>query len=95
MATPKPVELYFVQPIYARGEHLIGENAHTKDGKVNMVHIARGSTKIVHFDAARDLIIAKQAIDLRNAKPEEISDAKEFVRACEEAQTKSEKKKAA
>lgn len=89
MATQKPIELYFVAPVYARGEHIIGENAHLKDGKVNMVRITRGSTKIIHFDAARDLIIAKQAIDQRNAKPEEMADAKEFVRAIEESEKKS------
>ncbi len=92
MASPKPIELYFTSPIYARGEHIIGENASTKDGKPNMVRIERGDTKIIHFEAARDLIIAKQAIDHRNSKPEEIADAKESVRHFFEVQKASEAK---
>lgn len=93
MATPKPIELFFVSPIYARGEHLIGENAHSADGKVNMVHIKRGEKRLVHNDPARDLIIAKQAADVRNAN--DLAEAKQFVREFEEVQQKQLSKKAA
>lgn len=78
-ATPKPKTLYFVHPIYARGEHIIGKNAKDKDGKINMIRIARGEKHEVDADAANDLIIAKQAIDFRNAKPEELEEAQAYV----------------
>lgn len=93
MATPKPIELFFISPIYARGEHLIGENAHNSDGKVNMVLVKRGEKRLVHNDPARDLIIAKQAVDVRNSN--ELAEAKEFVRQFEEVQQKQLSKKAA
>lgn len=82
MATNKPIELYFVHPIYARGEHVVGQNALTDDGKINMVRIGRGDLAKIHFDAARDLIIAKQAIDNRNASATDRAEAKAFVEDC-------------
>lgn len=91
MAANKPIELYFVQPIYARGEHIIGKNAIDESGKVNMIRVERGEKHQVVFEAARDLIIAKQAIDFRNSSPEAREDAKEYVAKCLEAQKPNKK----
>lgn len=81
MASPnKPKLLYFVSPIYARGEHVIGENAKNDDGTPNMIRIERGAEKKIDGEVAKDLIIAKQAIDLGAARPQEIAEAKAFVK---------------
>ncbi len=80
MASPKAKTLYFVAPIYARGEHVIGENAKHRDGSPNMVRIGRGETREIDGDVAGDLVIAKQAIDLDTAKPKEIKEAEQFVK---------------
>lgn len=93
MAAPNPpIELYFVHPIYARGEHIIGKNALTEDGKVNMVRIGRGEVVRMSPDAAKDLIIAKQAIDNRNAKPTDREEAKAFVEECKQREDEMRKK---
>lgn len=84
MATNKPIELYFTGAVYSRGEHVIGENATLDSGSINMVHVKRGETRKVQFDAARDLIIARQAIDVRAAKPGELEDAKKANQAHDE-----------
>ncbi len=78
-STNKPVTLYFIAPIYARGEHLIGEKAVDDDGHPNMIRVARGEKRRVPFEMARDLIIAKQAIDWDNAKPAERAEAEASV----------------
>lgn len=80
MASPKAKLLYFVAPIYARGEHVIGENAKNDDGSPNMIRIGRGEEKKIDGEVAKDLIIAKQAIDLQSARPHEIAEAKAFVK---------------
>lgn len=77
--TNKPITLYFVAPIYARGEHLIGEKAVDDDGHPNMINVKRGEKRRVPFEAAKDLIIAKQAIDWDNAKPTERTEAEREV----------------
>ncbi len=89
MASPKPIELYVVSPFYARGEHVVGKNALTDDGKVNMVRIGRGEVVTLHADAAKDILIAKQAIDNRNAKPDERAEAKAFVEECKANEKRS------
>ncbi len=80
MASPKAKLLYFVAPIYARGEHVIGENAKDDEGRPNMVRIGRGEERKIDGEVAKDLIIAKQAIDLGTARPNEIAEAKAFVK---------------
>ncbi len=95
MATPKPIELYFVAPIYTRGEHIVGKNALTEDGQVNMVRIPRGTVLTVHADAAKDILIARQAIDNKNAKPGERREAEEYVRERNAVENAEPKKKAA
>lgn len=82
MATPTPPKnLFFTCPIYARGEHIIGEKALTDDGHINMVLIKRGETRKIEHAVAIDLIIAKQAIDIRTASAADLADAKEAVAA--------------
>lgn len=82
MAAPTPPKtLFFVAPIYARGEHIIGEKALTDDGHINMVNIRRGETRKIDHAVAIDLIIAKQALDTRTASAADLADAKEFVAA--------------
>lgn len=87
MASPKAKLLYFVTPIYARGEHVIGENAKNDDGTPNMIRIERGTERKIDGEVAKDLVIAKQAIDLGTARPQEVAEAKAFVkeRIAEEA----------
>lgn len=90
MATPqKPTKLYFTSPVYARGEHVIGQNAVKDDGKVNMVVIPIGSTAIFKPEIARDLIISKQAINLGTASREQIDEAEAIVAERQEYAKKS------
>lgn len=94
-ATNKPITLYFVAPIYARGEHLIGEKAVDDDGHPNMIRVARGERRRVPFETAKDLIIAKQAIDWDNSKATERAEAEAFVRERNAIENPEPKKKAA
>lgn len=79
MASPEAKTLYFVAPIYARGEHVIGENAKNKDGSPKMIRIARGEEREIDGDVAGDIIIAKQAVDIHHANAKQIAEAKAFV----------------
>lgn len=80
MASPLPRLLFFVTPVYARGEHVIGENAKNKDGTPKMIRIERGEEREIESEVAKDLIIAKQAIDIRASNPHQIAEAKAFVK---------------
>ncbi len=93
MAAPnRPLTLFFTAPIYARGEHLIGEKAVDDDGKPNMIRVARGEKRRVAFEVAKDLIISKQAIDYDNAKPSEKAEAEASVRERNAADEEAAKK---
>ena len=77
MAKPqKPLKLLFCASVRIRGEHLVGENAVTKDGRPNIIIVRRGEVREVRTDAenftAHDLVISKQAIDLGKATQQEI-----------------------
>ncbi len=86
MANQKPIELYFTSPIYARGEHIVGVNAVDDRGKPIMFRIERGERKVIVASDARgatpaaDLIIAKQAIDWKNASATDREEAEAFVK---------------
>lgn len=90
-APNRPINLYFTAPIYARGEHLIGEKAVDDDGRPNMITVKRGEKRRVSFAEARDLIIAKQAIDWDNSTPVQKAEAEAHVKernAADEAAAK-------
>jgi hypothetical protein len=83
MAKPnKPLKLMFCSAVRIRGEHLVGENSVTKDGRPNMVIVKRGEVREVRTDAenftAHDLVISKQAIDLGRATQAEIEEVKQI-----------------
>lgn len=80
MATQAPIELYVVSPFYARGEHIIGKNATNDEGKPNMIRVGRGEVIKMPADAAKDILIAKQAIDNKNCKHTERAAAEAFVK---------------
>ena len=80
MASPKPKLLYFVSPVYARGEHIIGEKTKNSDGSPNMVRVDRGEKREIESEVAKDLLIAKQAIDLKASSSHEIAEAEAFVK---------------
>lgn len=94
MATNAPITLYFISPIYARGEHLIGEKAVDDDGHPNMVLVKRGEKRRVPFEQAKDLIIAKQAVDWINGRQSDKDEAEAFVAARLEEEAKAAKKAA-
>lgn len=82
MANPQPpIELYIVHPFYARAEDVIGSGVSATDdhGKVNMLRLERGKVVKIKNDPARDLIIAKQAIDNKNAKTSDREEARAIV----------------
>lgn len=93
MATPnKPITLFFIAPIYARGEDLIGEKAVDDDGRPNMIRVARGERRRVKYEVAKDLIIARQAIDFDASNAKEKSEAETYVRERNRAETEAAEK---
>lgn len=91
MASPNPaIRLFFTSSIYARGADIVGANATNEEGHINMVRIPIGSTKAINANAARDLIIAGQAVDAENSKPSVLSAAQKAVKEYEETSKRAE-----